>query len=182
MRLFIGIPLGDAVLAELSAIVARFGSTGAGLRWSAPETWHITLQFLGNTIPEQYSCIVARLREIRSPPVPVALEDVGFFDRAGIFFAGAHLTPELVSLQQHVAAATGHCGFTAEERAYRPHITLARAKGTAGAQELRQLKKKIEQPPKFTEFVAEEFLLYESFTLPAGSQYKIRERFSLTRS
>ncbi|HEX4230387.1 MAG TPA: RNA 2',3'-cyclic phosphodiesterase [Bryobacteraceae bacterium] len=179
MRLFIGIPLDDAVLTELSAIAARFGSTGEGLRWPAPETWHITLQFLGNTGQEQYACIVARLREIRSAAIPVELEGTGFFEHAGIFFAGVRPTPELMSLQQHVTRATGRCGFVTEDRPYRPHITLARAKGAAGARDLRHLKKGMEQPPKFTAFVAEEFLLYESFTLPAGSQYEIRERFSL---
>lgn len=179
MRLFIGIPLGNAVLAELSASVERFGSTGDGLRWSAPETWHVTLQFLGKTGEEQYACVAGRLQEVRSRPVPVELEDVGVFDKAGIFFAGVRLSPELISLQQHVTAATSLCGFVAEARPYRPHITLARAKGVAGTLALRQLKN-AELKLKFTGFVAEEFLLYESFTLPAGSRYEIRERFSLS--
>ncbi len=98
-----------------------------GLRWSAPESWHITLQFLGNT--PQYECIVARLRELRSPPVPIQLEGLGFFERAGVFFAGVGLTPELQALQQRVTAATGLCGFIPETRPYHPHITLARSKG-----------------------------------------------------
>lgn len=182
MRLFIGIPLANTVLAELSAIAARFGSTSGDLRWSPPATWHITLQFLGNADTAQYSCVVAHLRGVRSQPVPVELEGVGFFERAGIFFAGVRLTPDLLTLQQHVAAASGQCGFVAEARPYRPHITLARSKGIEGAKELHQLKKKIEQAPKFTTFIAEEFLLYESFTLPAGSQYEIRERFLLTQN
>lgn len=169
-------------MTELSAISEGFGPLGSSLRGTAPETWHITLQFLGNTSPEQYNCVVAELRGLRSEPIPIELEDAGVIERAGIFFAGVHLTPELISLQQRVVAATGNCGFVAERRGYRPHITLVRAKGAAGAHQLRQLKEKLELPPKFTPFIAEEFLLYESFTLPAGSQYKIRERFSLHRT
>jgi 2'-5' RNA ligase len=176
MRLFVGIPLAAAVIEELSAISLRLQSKEDGLRWSAPESWHITLQFLGNT-PE-YDCIVERLRELRSPPVPIRLEGLGFFERAGIFFAGVGLTSELQLLQQRVTAATGLCGFIPETRPYHPHITLARSKGK-GAHRLRELKGRIHREPSFSSFVAEEFVLYESLARPTGSQYEIRERFRL---
>ncbi len=176
MRLFVGIPLAAAVIEELSAISLRLQSKEDGLRWSAPESWHITLQFLGNT-PE-YDCIVERLRELRSPPVPIRLEGLGFFERAGVFFAGVGLTPELQLLQQRVTAATGLCGFIPETRPYHPHITLARSKGK-GAHRLRELKRRIHREPTFSSFVAEEFVLYESRTRPTGSEYKIHERFRL---
>ena len=147
------------------------------MRWSTPESWHITLQFLGNTSETQYECVVARLRELHAVPVPIELDELGYFDRAGIFFAGVALTPELLTLQQQVTASTIPCGFTPEDRPYRPHITLARNKGRRNATGLEALKDKIRHQPKFSRFVAEEFLLYESFTLPTGSQYEIRERF-----
>jgi len=85
MRLFVGIPLAEAVVEELSKVSLRFRAKDDGLRWSARESWHITLQFLGNTGQEQYECVVARLRELRFQSVPVRLEGLGFFDRAGIF-------------------------------------------------------------------------------------------------
>jgi 2'-5' RNA ligase len=179
MRLFAGIPLAAPVIDELSAISVRLRSSGDGLRWSAPDSWHITLQFLGNTGQEQYECIVARLRELSLPPVPVQLEAMGFFDRAGIFFAGVSLTSELVFLQQSVTAATGLCGFIPETRPYHPHITLARSKSKGRAQGLGELKTRIHRQPSFTKFVAEEFLLYESLTRPSGAHYEIRERFDL---
>lgn len=157
----------------------RHREEGDGLRWSTPESWHITLQFLGNTREAQYECVIARLRELHVPPVPVELEELGFFDRAGIFFAGVALTPELLALQRQVTAATIPCGFTPEDRPYRPHITLARTKGRRNATGLAVLKAKIRHQPKFEHFVAEEFLLYESITRPTGSQYEIHERFRL---
>jgi RNA 2',3'-cyclic 3'-phosphodiesterase len=181
MRLFIGIPLAATVIAELAAVSARLKSNRDGLRWSAPESWHVTLQFLGNTGPEQYSCLVTRLSELRSPPVPVQLETLGFFDRAGIFFAGVVLTSELLSLQQRVTAATGLCGFVPETRPFHPHITLARGKGEGRGPELRERKTRIHRQPAFTRFVAEEFLLYESHLVPSGARYEIRQRFPLAR-
>lgn len=179
MRLFVGIPLAAPVIDELAAISLRYRAEGDGLRWSTPESWHITLQFLGNISPPQYNCIVARLRELRSSPVPIQLDALGFFDRAGIFFAGVALAPELLALQQHVTTATGFCGFIPEDHPYRPHITLARSKGRRRASGLDSLKARVRRQPRFTRFVAEEFLLYESFTRPTGSHYEIRECFRL---
>jgi 2'-5' RNA ligase len=176
MRLFIGIPLAVAVIDELRAAQARLRSAAGGLSWTAPESWHVTLQFLGNTSPEQYSCVVARLRALHSPSVPVCLEEMGCFERAGILFAGVRLTPELLLLHERVTAATQPCGFVPEARRFQPHITLARSKGHHN---LGPLKAKLRRPTNFTRFVAHEFLLYESYLGPSGSRYEIRERFPL---
>lgn len=179
MRLFVGIPLAAVVLAELSAVVARLRTGNDGLRWMAAESWHITLQFLGSADPEKYDCVVARLGEVHSRPVPVRLEDLGFFDRAGVFFAGVDLTPELVALAQRVIDATTLCGFEADRRPFHPHITLARAKDLERGKPLRALEARIQRQPAFSRFVATEFLLYESHLSPAGSAYEVRHRFSL---
>src|SRR5260370_32749804 len=128
MRLFIGIPLAPGVVEELAALTERLRSAVDGLRWSAAVGWHITLQFLGKTGAEQYACVVAGLRNIKFPPFEVQLEPPGFFDRAGVFFAGVRLSPELVRLQEVVVAATQPCGFEPEDRPYHPHITLAPSK------------------------------------------------------
>lgn len=180
MRLFIGIPLPDDLVHQLSALSVRLQSKNDGLRWSNPESWHITLQFLGSTEPERYNCITTQLRNLRHAPIPIELDDLGFFDRVGVFFAGVSPTPGLLSLQQRVTAATAPCGFIPETRPYHPHITLARSKGKAGAQSLRALKARLHHPPGFARFTAAEFLLYESLPTPSGSRYEVRDRFPLT--
>jgi 2'-5' RNA ligase len=179
MRLFIGIPLAAAVIGELAAVSARLKAKEDGLRWTAPESWHITLEFLGNTSEEKYAFLVEHLLQVHSPPVPVRLEELGFFDRAGVFFAGVGLTPELLALEKRVAAATELCGFAHDARPYHPHITLARSKGERRG--LRELKSHIQSNPPFTRFVVEEFLLYETHLSPSGARYEIRERFKLAR-
>jgi hypothetical protein len=47
---------------------------------------------------------------------------------------------------------------------------------------LRTLKGKIHREPRFSGFVAEEFVLYESVPGAKGSHYEIRERFPLTQT
>lgn len=189
MRLFVGIPLADSAAAELAAVESRLRSVNKGLgweglgwdglRWTTPDSWHITLQFLGNAGSEQYERLTARLDEVRSPPVLVQMAGLGVFDRAGILYAGVEPSPELFTLQQRVVAATALCGFAKEERLFHPHITLARAKGHGRAHDMRGLRARIEGAPVTTRFTATEFLLYESFTGASGARYQVRTRFPL---
>jgi 2'-5' RNA ligase len=203
MRLFVGIALADVVVRELESAAARLRASGgpaiATLRWTAPESWHVTLQFLGNATPEQYACLLARLGEVRSAPVPVELGALGCFDRAGVLFADVQTAPGLAALARSVAAATGCCGFVAETRPFHPHITLARKTGSKGAKEqgskktgsharvenigrgvtLRDLLIHADGGPNFSRFTAREFLLYESHLEARGARYEVRGRFPL---
>jgi RNA 2',3'-cyclic 3'-phosphodiesterase len=182
LRFFIGIPLAGDTAAELTAVVnqLRFkeNQRAASLRWSA-ESWHITLQFLGSTTPQQYECVIAQLRELHPPSVPIDLGAFDIFDPAGVLFVDVHITPQLLALQQAVTSATAPCGFVPESRPYHPHITLARRKGKGGGRELQAWMSQIGPQPNFSSFNANCFLLYESVSTPEGSRYEIRERFPL---
>jgi len=178
MRLFLGIPLAESVRAQLTQPTARLRSAAPNLRWSASDSWHITLQFLGNTTPAQYECLIPRLAQLRFVPVLIQLSSLGIFDRAGVFYVGIELTAELIELQQRIVAATTPCGFEPESRPYHPHITLARSKGQGRPREIRVLRPHIERQPNFPSFLAGEFLLYESHLSSAGSTYEVRHRFS----
>lgn len=179
MRLFVGIPLAATVRDQLLELTVSLRTADDGLRWSRPESWHITLQFLGETEKPRFNCTTSKLRELRLAPVPVFLQRPGFFDHAGIFFAGVRLTPELREAQQAVTAATAQCGFIAESRPYQAHITLARGKDRSSAQSLNRLKTRLPSTLAFSTFTAHEFLLYESFLGAGGSRYEVRERFPL---
>jgi 2'-5' RNA ligase len=178
MRLFIGIPLAATTTQQFAALIERLRRSGmSGIRWSAPESWHITLQFLGNTSGEQGQCVISRLRELHQSPIHIQIDPPDTFERAGVFFAGVQVTPELLTLQQRVLKATEPCGFAADERPYHPHITLARAK--AAHRHLMELKTRAQGHGAFQGFTANEFVLYESFLGSAGARYEIRERFPL---
>lgn len=158
------------------------------MRWSSPDSWHITLQFLGNTTPDRIPCLTARLGEVRSAPVPIQLGKLGSFERAGVFFADVAVSTGLAELQERVIAATARCGFVAEARPFHPHITLARktaAKGTsgrgdkAGSREQRDLVATA-GTCRFSHFTACEFLLYESHLGAQGSRYEVLARFAFS--
>jgi RNA 2',3'-cyclic 3'-phosphodiesterase len=172
MRLFVGLPLASEVMKELSEVVARLRSPQDGLRWTSSDSWHITLQFLGNTDEQHIDCLMLHLAQIHAAPVQVQLGELGFFDRARVLFVDVEPTPELVALAHRVEETTGKCGFVAEARPYHPHITLARAKGDG-----RLLSG---QPIRFAGFRATEFVLYESRSRTEGAEYVARGRFALT--
>ena len=182
MRLFIGIPLASEVVDVIGRLSRSLQSAGDGLRWSSSESWHVTLQFLGETSEEKYACLVARLRGVRSPSVPVQIGGTGFFDRAGVFFADVRVSSELLQLEKRVLGATSNCGFAAENRPFHPHVTLARAKGDNRMRALKRLKARANTNVQFPVFTAREFLLYEVFLGPGGSRYEVRERFPLGES
>jgi len=182
MRLFLGIPLSTTVTDQLASAIHRLRSRPAAehdLRWSAPEGWHITLQFLGSTTAEQYACVVERLRDLHLTPVSITLDGISSFERAGVLVVGVELTPELLALHEAVTATTSACGFEPEDRPYHPHITLARSRGRSREQSLRALRATVQHQPLASTFVAESYVLYESMPGPKGSRYTIRQTFAL---
>jgi 2'-5' RNA ligase len=182
MRLFVGIPLSAGVRAELTSALTPAISQVKGWRWASAESWHITLQFLGNTSQEKCEFLSAQIRDLQCPAVPIQTDGLDFFERAGIFYAGVSLRPELSALQRKVSDAATQSGFAPETRPYHPHITLARAKDRVRGRALRAFRDMLPEDPEFSPFLAEEFLLFESFLGPAGARYEIRERFELSQT
>lgn len=179
MRLFVGIPLSAETISGLAKLILGLQTEKDGLRWSSSESWHVTLQFLGETTKEQYGCLVPRLQEVVAVPASIRVAGFGLFDRAGVFFADVNFSPELLDLQQSVVNATGRCGFIAEDRPFHPHVTLARAKGDRRKEAMRRLKNRVKVEVRLPAFTATEFLLYEAFLGPGGARYEIRERFPM---
>jgi 2'-5' RNA ligase len=181
MRLFIGIALPPQISSRISTFTASLPPLPAALRWTPPAQWHITLQFLGAANESQYAAVNQRLSQIASPPVPISIHGADFFHRAGIFYLAVAVSPELLALHQQIAAAMHQCGFPSEDRPYSPHITLARARNRPSSAAFTPLQTALRTAPapSFGAFIAHEFLLYESFTAPAGSRYEVRARFPL---
>jgi 2'-5' RNA ligase len=141
----------------------------------------VTLQFLGETDEARCACIIERLRGIDARAVDIQLADPGFFERAGVFHLAVGATASLIALHDETQDALMGCGFVPEARVYAPHITLARRKGGGRSPDFERLQKSVRNQPslKLASFSAKEFLLYQSFTGPAGARYEVRERFPL---
>lgn len=182
MRLFVGIPLAPDTVNSLQKLSARLRAGQDGLRWTPPEAWHVTLQFLGETTTEQYACLLPALQKIEAAPLRITLDAVSTFERAGVIIVTVALSSALLALQGAVTRATTPCGFVPEARPYAPHITLARVRRGSRFRPHFVLQQSMREPLRLPGFVAREFLLYESFPEKGGAHYAVRERFLLAES
>jgi RNA 2',3'-cyclic 3'-phosphodiesterase len=183
MRLFIALALDSITRDELKRVLEPIRSGVDSLRWTTPESWHITLQFLGSTTPQQLTCLLTALPRVKRPAILVRLGKVGCFEHAGVLFLEAHLSAELLILQNEVVQATSICGFVPEARAYTPHITLARSRdGKSRGKLKRVLELATQAMPRIAPFRADEFRLYHSLAGAESSPYEVLSRFPLVAS
>ena len=182
MRLFVGLAIDNAVKESLERLTLRLRAQKDGLRWSTPDQWHVTLVFLGEVDDASLDALAQELNAVRCPAMTLHMDSFGVFERAGIFYAQVEVSEELLALYEAVAAAVRRCGMEVEDRPYKAHITLARAKNRDGRdaiERLRRIAESREQRRVQTNWTAAEFLLYQSQLSPRGSLYVVRRRFTL---
>jgi len=198
MRIFIGIDLDDAIRAKIARFMEGVSGFAPEARWVQPESLHITLKFIGEQKDEQVGAIAERLRKVEGSPMEIRLAGTGFFPTPKaprVFWIGIHAGEQLARLAGHIDAAVGELGVAREERAFSPHLTLARAGGqrkrSSGDPRWRtgarpnsvfaELEKRLAAMGDldFGTMAAEKFILYRSQLSPAGSKYTKLERFPL---
>jgi 2'-5' RNA ligase len=182
MRLFVGLAVSETAKEMLERLTLRLRAKDDGLRWSTREQWHVTLVFLGEVEDAARAALVRELKSVRRPALTLRMERLGVFERSGILHAEVEVTQELLRLHEAVGSAVRRSGLEIEERPYRAHITLARARNREGRKAIERLRRAVEsreQQRLGGSWRAEEFLLYESQLSPGGSQYVVRERFGL---
>jgi 2'-5' RNA ligase len=129
VRAFVALVPPDDALAELAAAVAVLPHEPR-LRWSPRGQWHLTLAFLGEVDELARDRLAERLARAarRHAPVELALAGGGRFgDR--VLWAGVDGDRAgLRLLAGSVRAAARRAGLPVDDRPYRPHLTLARAR------------------------------------------------------
>jgi len=133
MRLFVAVVPPRPVLLELRAALSTLPHTDGNLRWTHPESWHITLAFLGEVPKESLPELTERLARAasRATPMELAVAGGGQFD-SQVLWAGIQGDRDrLGRLSETVAAAARRCRVRVDERPFRPHVTLARVRSGA---------------------------------------------------
>lgn len=190
MRLFVALDIDEDIRQRIGRFVDGVRGFAPDVRFVGPESFHITLKFLGKT--EKVEAIKAALHDVRGQEFPVSFRSYGFFPGpkyARVFWAGIHAGPELQEVATAVDRAMSPLGFEREKGPYRPHLTLARS-GSGRPGKLRGdrpntifagLNYKLSQlpPPEFGTMTAREFYLYESKLSPRGAQYFKLEKYPL---
>jgi 2'-5' RNA ligase len=194
MRIFIGIDLNDEIRAKIGRFLEGVSGFAPEARWVRPETLHVTLKFIGEQKPELVTAITKRLRQVRASTFEIRLAGYGFFPTVKaprVFWIWIHAGPALAQLARDIDQATAELGVPHEERAYSPHLTLARVGGGSGDPKWRKgdgpnsmfavLQKRLAAmaEPEFGTMTADKFILYQSQLSPGGSKYTKLERFPM---
>jgi RNA 2',3'-cyclic 3'-phosphodiesterase len=183
MRLFTGIDLPIEVVTSLENLLVRL-KPAASINWSPPENLHVTTKFIGEWPEDRLDEVKAALGVLPArPAIPIAIEKLGFFPNPHsprVFWAGIHAGEALAQLARETENALAPLGIAKEQRAFSPHLTLARIK-TPGKQPA--LLQAVAQLPslEFGAFEADRFFLYRSKTAPSGSVYTKLAEFPLAK-
>jgi RNA 2',3'-cyclic 3'-phosphodiesterase len=194
MRIFIGIDLDLEVRARIERFLEGVQGFAPEARWVRPESLHITLKFIGEQPAERVEAITARLQRVDCSAFEIRSAGYGFFPTAKaprVFWIGIDSGKRLAELAGAIDAATAELGIPREDRAYSPHLTLARGGGRSGSPKWREgdgpnatfavLEKRLAALGEldFGTMMAREFILYQSQLSPGGSKYTKLQRFPL---
>ncbi|MFZ0036844.1 MAG: RNA 2',3'-cyclic phosphodiesterase [Candidatus Acidiferrales bacterium] len=174
MRLFVALEIPEEIRRALGVFIERLRYVARGARWVRAEGLHVTLKFIGEMPSEAVPDLKKALAGVHSgAAVDVRFRGGGFFPnerRPHVFWIGVEASPNLAELAAAVDAQTTKLGVKAEDRAYAPHVTLARFKSIDGVPQLREAVRALE-PLEFGETRATEFHLIRSELMPGGSRY-----------
>ena len=117
-------------------------------------------------------------------PFPIIFRGVGFFPNARrprVLWAGVEGGAPLADLATAVDTSLATLGIAREERAFSPHLTLARFDTPRGLQALHAAIEK-SGPLDFGSATAGNFHLYQSILKRGGAEYTRLATYSLTGS
>jgi 2'-5' RNA ligase len=200
MRLFIALDIDSGIRERMARFLDGVRDFAPDVRWVNAQSFHVTLKFIGERSPEDAEEIKRALATIKAPPVSMSFRGHGFFPNpraARVFWLGIESDTNLPSLAARVDESLLRIGIPREDRAFSPHLTLARAgesrhprggserpgisHGDKPNSRFARLQEKLAPLPlpEFGQMTATEFFLYESKLLPGGAQYTKLARFRL---
>jgi len=195
MRIFVALDIDDDIRSRIANFVDHLRPYATGVRWVKPESLHITLKFIGEKSDLLVKPIEQTLGSISIAPFQITFAGSGFFPTpkaARVFWISVAAQPGLARLAASIDDSLAGVGIAKEERAFRPHLTLARSGGGSGALGWRKgdkpnpqfavLQHQLEGSPRpeFGTMTAREFFLYRSQLSSKGSTYTKIARFGLS--
>jgi 2'-5' RNA ligase len=194
MRLFIALDIDDAIRDRITRFVEGVTGFAPDARWAKPESLHVTLKFVGEQPDPAVEQIKESLSAIQSSAAEIHFRGYGFFPTAKlprVFWIGMEAGPQLAGLAASIDDKMSSLGIPKEDRAFSPHLTLARGGGGSGSPRrskadspnriFPRLQEKLAalSQPEFGTMAAREFFLYQSQLSPKGSKYTKLARFVL---
>jgi 2'-5' RNA ligase len=141
LRLFIAAYPSAEAVAHLSAQLAQLAlgrpaEPGRSLRLTRPDTWHVTLAFLGEVPDDRADAASGALLSV---PIKIKMAGGGRFGRGKFTTVWAGLdgdVPALRELATDTRKALKRARLPFDRKPFRPHVTLARPGDRLPAEEL----------------------------------------------
>lgn len=123
-RLFLALWPSASVRKALAAHVSQW-QWPAGARVYAPEDWHLTLHFIGPVPRERLPQL---LHDLHAPLMPfhLQLDQPEAWPQGLAVLTPSEMPPALIALHEQLRQRLLAHGLPVDERAFRPHVTLAR--------------------------------------------------------
>ena len=154
------------------------------LRWVPIENVHLTFKFLGDVSWAVIPAIEQALAPLcaAEPPLVFDLAGVGAFPNAArprVLWVGVREpeAPRLGSLFARIEETFAELGFAREERPFKPHLTLARARPEGRRVDLCETLDRF-AGIELGRTVARALWLYRSELRPQGARYTTLQRIS----
>lgn len=195
MRLFIALDIDDAIRERITRFVDGVRNFAPDARWVKPESLHVTLKFIGEQPEAALDGIRHAMIDVQVSSSEIHFRGYGFFptiNSARVFWIGMESGPQLGALAAAIDDKMPALGIAKEDRAFSPHLSLARGPGArSGSPRRRQddgpnrtfqiLQKKLAAlpAPEFGTMTPREFFLYQSQLSPKGSTYTRLAKFAL---
>jgi 2'-5' RNA ligase len=147
----------------------------AAASWSRVENIHLTLKFFGNVALDQIPLIsaVAARAVAEFSTFPIVIGTTGVFprpSRAQVLWIGvSDPSGKLSALQERLENECAAEGFPKENRAYRPHLTIARLRKPEDARRLADAHLQMHFPTIDVQLY--ELIVFRSELSPKGSKY-----------
>ena len=200
MRLFVALDIDEEIRRRIAQFVEELRGLAPDVRWVKPESLHVTLKFIGEK-PEGVGAEIEKaLGSVSAETFELSFRGYGFFPTAKaarVFWVGIEADARLAQLAGKVEGSLAGIGIAKEDRAFSPHLTLARggarigsgAPGRRSGDRVNQRFAKLQQrlaerllehpAPDFGTMAAREFFLYRSQLSHKGSRYTKIARFGL---
>ena len=143
MRLFVAVEIGEtlargaAKLNEELEHRATAAARRAKVAWIPADRMHLTIRFIGQVDDEKASMVREALEDpLAVAPFSLTLCGAGTFPKSGtprvVWLGVTDGREQLLRVEREITARLTPLGIPEEDRAYSPHLTLARVRDPAG--------------------------------------------------
>lgn len=176
MRVFLAVPSDPLFVDSARRLVEKVRSHLPRASWTRPESWHLTLDFLGEVDASFVERFVAAIEPAAFETVPGEIQaapPVVFPEhrRPRVLGVGFVPSPGLESIGRLAGAAqeiAGRLGGKVDDRPYHAHVTFARLREPWQPSSVEEYRREVEAWP-FPAWLARSCVLFESRLDPGGA-------------